>query len=259
MKKFHKLAALCAALALTCSFTTVAYAASVTNEPVNSTSSMPVITSSSTAASGSSAASTDSSLASGTSSASTVFTPAGTGTVVNTATDKDGKEFYTITTPDKNVFYLVIDRQRDGDNVYFLNAVTEKDLLALAEKSGNSSGTTASEGTTSAGTSSGSAQTPASGTASQAGTEPSAKSSSAPQSNNMGMLMLVLAVVVIGGGAGYYFKIYRPKHQRAESEDDFDYSEENGPEDTEDSEQPDELPENENEDGDGESGGGGEA
>lgn len=251
MKKFHKLAALCAALTLMCSFTTVAYAASVTNEPVGSSSS-----SSSSAASGSSATSTDSSLTSGTSSASTVFTPAGTGTVVNTATDADGKEFYTITTPDKNVFYLVIDRQRDGDNVYFLNAVTEKDLLALAEKSGGSSGTTASESTT-ASSVSGSAQTTASGTTSQAGTEPSAKSSSAPQSNNMGTLLLVLAVVVIGGGAGYYFKIYRPKHQKAEGEDDFDYAEENGPDDAEDSEQPDELPGSENENG--ESSGDGEA
>ena len=244
MKKFHKLAALCAVLALTCSFTTVAYAAE-TDKLAGSTSS-----SSSSSASASSSTS-------GTSSASTVFTPAGTGTVVNTATDEDGKEFYTITTPDKNVFYLVIDRQRDGNNVYFLNAVTEKDLLALAEKSGNSSGTTASEGTTSAGTSSGSAQTTASGTTSQEGTETSAKSSSAPQSNNMGTLLLVLAVVVIGGGAGYYFKIYRPKHQKAEGEDDFDYAEENGPDDAEDSEQPDELPGSENENG--ESSGDGEA
>ena len=244
MKKFHKLAALCAALALTCSFTTVAYAASVTNEPTGSatTSSLSAVSAPSST--------------SGTSSASTVFTPAGTGTVVNTATNADGKEFYTITTPDKNVFYLVIDRQRDGDNVYFLNAVTEKDLLALAEKSGNSSGTTASKSTAAAGTSSGSAQTTASGTTSQSGTETSAKSSSAPQSNNMGTLLLMLVVVVIGGGAGYYFKIYRPKHQRAESEDDFDYGEENGSDDVE---QPDELPENENEDGNSESGGGGEA
>ena len=62
------------------------------------------------------------------------FTPEGTGTVVDNATDGDGKEFFTITTPSENVFYLIIDRQRDGQNVYFLNAVTEKDLLALAEK-----------------------------------------------------------------------------------------------------------------------------
>jgi hypothetical protein len=178
--------------------------------------------------------------------------------VVNTATDKDGKEFYTITTADKNVFYLVIDRQRGGDNVYFLNAVTEKDLLALAEKPGGSSDTTASEGTTSAGTSSGSGQTTASGTASQARTETSAKTSSSPQSNDMGMFLLVLAVVVIGGGAGYYFKIYRPKHQKAESEDDFDYADENGSDDADNLES-DELPEGENGDGDSESGGGGEA
>lgn len=62
------------------------------------------------------------------------FTPEGTGTVVDNATDGDGKEFFTITTPSENVFYLIIDRQRDGQNVYFLNAVTERDLLALAEK-----------------------------------------------------------------------------------------------------------------------------
>ena len=61
------------------------------------------------------------------------FTPDGTGTVVDNATDEDGKEFFTITTPSENVFYLVIDRQRTEDNVYFLNAVTEKDLMALAE------------------------------------------------------------------------------------------------------------------------------
>ena len=35
-------------------------------------------------------------------------------------------------------------------------------------------------------------------------------------------LLLALAVVVIGGGAGWYFKIYRPKKQRAaESEADY--------------------------------------
>lgn len=64
------------------------------------------------------------------------FTPDGTGTVVDNATDEDGKEFFTITTPSENVFYLVIDRQRTEENVYFLNAVTEKDLLALAAPPG---------------------------------------------------------------------------------------------------------------------------
>ena len=41
----------------------------------------------------------------------------------------------------------------------------------------------------------------------------------------MGTILLVLAVAVIGGGAGWYFKIYRPKHQAPdldEEETDFE-------------------------------------
>jgi len=37
------------------------------------------------------------------------FTPAGTGNVIDNATDEDGKEFYTVMTPSEHVFYLVID------------------------------------------------------------------------------------------------------------------------------------------------------
>ena len=62
------------------------------------------------------------------------FTPDGTGTVVDNATDEDGKEFYTITTADESVFYLVIDKQKTSENVYFLNTVTVDDLLPLAEQ-----------------------------------------------------------------------------------------------------------------------------
>ena len=81
------------------------------------------------------------------------FTPDGTGTVVDNATDEDGKEFYTITTADESVFYLVIDKQKTRENVYFLNTVTTDDLLPLAEQSkeppnrtgGGSTGTRAGE------------------------------------------------------------------------------------------------------------------
>ncbi|MCL1975899.1 MAG: DUF4366 domain-containing protein [Firmicutes bacterium] len=52
------------------------------------------------------------------------FTPSGIDTVVDNATDGDDKEFYTISTADGDVFYLIIDRQRNSQNVYFLNAVT---------------------------------------------------------------------------------------------------------------------------------------
>lgn len=62
------------------------------------------------------------------------FTPDGQATVTDNAAEADGKEFYTFTTPEGNVFYLVIDHGRESENVYFLNAVTETDLLALAAR-----------------------------------------------------------------------------------------------------------------------------
>ena len=36
------------------------------------------------------------------------------------------------------MFYLIIDGKRDDNNVYFLNGVTEADLMALAEKNDGS-------------------------------------------------------------------------------------------------------------------------
>lgn len=213
MKKIRKLAALCAAFALMFCFTTVAYASG--GEEVPEVTEVPVPEATSEA---------------------NPFTPAGTGTVVNTATDEDGKQFYTITTPNENVFYLVIDLQRETDNVYFLNAVTEKDLLAFAEKSDDEQENEVVVSTPEP------EATP--------DTTPTTETDTTPQSqSNTGMLLLVLAVVVIGGGAGYYFKVYRPKHEQADHEDDFDYSEEAELYDTE---QDDELPELEDDqDGDG--------
>lgn len=137
------------------------------------------------------------------------FTPEGTGTVVDNATDQDGKEFFTITTADESGFYLVIDRQRSGENVYFLNAVTLADLAALAESAGEElpgSLAPAPEPT----------PTPDADPAPAPEPEPESKPNAAP-------LLLGLAVLLIGGGAGWYFKIYRPKHAPApEPEEDYD-------------------------------------
>ena len=59
----------------------------------------------------------------------TPFTEPGQGSIVDNAQNADGKEFFTITTACKNTFYLIIDRERSTDNVYFLRAVKEDDLL----------------------------------------------------------------------------------------------------------------------------------
>ena len=46
------------------------------------------------------------------------------------------------------------------------------------------------------------------------------------QKSNTGTLLLILAVALIGGGAGWYFKVYRPKHQRAAEAVEEDYGDE---------------------------------
>lgn len=142
------------------------------------------------------------------------FTPDGTGTVVDNATDQDGKEFFTITTAEEAVFYLVIDRQRETENVYFLNAVTVADLMALAESSGEPA-------------------TPETPPEPEPEPTPTPEPEPVPEKKGgAGPLLMALAVVVIGGGAGWYFKIYRPKLQKAaEPEEDYGGDPYDGPED----------------------------
>ena len=60
------------------------------------------------------------------------LTPEGQGELLDHLSNMDKVEFITIETPAGNVFYLIIDHTRSGSNVYFLNSVTEWDLLTLA-------------------------------------------------------------------------------------------------------------------------------
>ena len=140
------------------------------------------------------------------------FTPAGSATTVDNATDGDGKEFFTITTPDENIFYLIIDRQRETENVYFLNAVTEEDLLALAQKKSGTSGESA-------------VPTPAPTPQPEPEPEPIPTPEPAPEQpaekgNGAALIFILLAAAAVGG-AGYYFKILKPK-QQAQEPDEFD-------------------------------------
>lgn len=140
------------------------------------------------------------------------FTPDGAGTTVDNATDGDGKEFFTISTPDENVFYLIIDRQRESENVYFLNAVTEEDLLSLAKESDGKSGESAVPTPE---------PTPQPNPTPEPTPEPEPE---APAKNNTGTMVFLLLAVAAAGGAGYYFKILKPK-QQAQQADEFDEDE----------------------------------
>ena len=161
--------------------------------------------------------------------------PGGQGTVIDNASgtsEESGREFFTIATPDENIFYLVIDRQRDTGNVYFLNAVTESDLMALAEKNADGPSQSAVpdpepvcsctqkcvpgavnaacpvcvlswQGCAST------AEAPG-----QTGLEPEKQSDS-----GTGTIIVVLLAALAVGGAGWYIKIYKPKHDLADAED----------------------------------------
>ena len=162
--------------------------------------------------------------------------PGGQGTVIDNVSGtsgESGREFFTIATPDENVFYLVIDRQRDSENVYFLNAVTESDLMALAEKDTEGPSQSAVpdpapvcscvqkcvpgavnaacpvcvlswQGCT--------ATAEAPGQTAQEPEQPK-------DSGGTGTVIIVLLAALAVGAAGWYIKIYKPKHDLADAED----------------------------------------
>lgn len=148
----------------------------------------------------------------------TVVTPEGTGQVTEIATDEDGKLFYTIQTPAGNVFYLVIDLARtDGNNVYFLNAVTEDDLLALAETDGSTTGGVSAIPDTNPEPTPEPEPTP--------GPNPETEDEPAQEGGgNTGAIIFVILAVLAVGGAAYYFKILKPKQQAAQ-QDEEEYEE----------------------------------
>ena len=150
------------------------------------------------------------------------ITPDGAATVIdNTYIEGNGMEFFTFKTKAGNVFYLVVDRLRTQDNVYFLNAVTEQDLMALAEKDGGSVTST-----------SGVPPTPSETITEKPTDIPAAPEQPAASKSGMnsGTIIFILIGVAAVGGAAYYFKILRPKQQKAaddndgaDFEDDDDY------------------------------------
>lgn len=177
----------------------------------------PTLSSSSAAQSNTVTSSASSAASSGTS--LKPLTPDGTGTVIDNVTNEDGKEFFTITTPSKHVFYLIIDRQKNAENVYFLDAVTDKDLLALAKSDNEDvSGSSSSKVTS----------TPETSSAPTAST-PTVSSVSRPEKQNVsaGIAAVAVLAVALAGAAVWFFKFRKPgkKDKNKPDPDDYDYTE----------------------------------
>lgn len=183
------------------------------------------------------------------------LTPDGQATVTDNATDKDGKEFYTFTTADDNVFYLVVDKQRDSDNVYFLNAVTENDLAVLAAKDENKKDTESAmpevavcDCTEKCMLGEVNINCPVCKndlkTCVGKAAPTDAEAEVPKKENNAGSILFIILAIAAAGGAGYYFKILKPKRDLDDAEDLDDLlDDEEESEINEDTEDAQELPE----------------
>ena len=148
------------------------------------------------------------------------------------------KQFITVQTSGGSTFYIVIDydkpvnEEEEQYQTYFFSVVDEADLLAAMETAGMERPACTCSVKCAAGAINTDCPVCAANMTECVGTAPEPEPTPDPEpvpepegSTNLGPLLLIAAVALIGGGAGWYFKIYRPKHQRAEQPEE-DYGDE---------------------------------
>lgn len=141
--------------------------------------------------------------------------------IMTDANDPDSERlFYTVTTDEGEVFYLVIDQSQSSNNVYLLDQVNVSDLKALAVNDSGSAETNGSSSLLSA----------LSGeTESEEETLLNNETSSGQKSKNstLSTMIIVLIIAAVGGGFYYYKNIYKNKKDEqmdlidAPDKDDF--------------------------------------
>ncbi len=161
------------------------------------------------------------------------FTPKGNATVVDDVKTENEKEFFTISTPNENIFYLIVDRARESENVYFLNEVTEQDLFSLTntEKPKETAIPEQKElictctqkcavGMVNTQCELCSVNLKKCIGADIENTEEKEKKEQSKTQNEKGTVIFSIVGIVIAVIAGYYFKVYRPKQEYIDDDDE---------------------------------------
>ena len=152
---------------------------------------------------------------------STALTPDGNLTLVDdydeAHADGSGKQFITLVTKAGNTFYLIIDRDDEGEQtVHFLNLVDEADLLALMDEDTAAKYTKPET----------EVQPPAETQKPEDNEDKPDEEKPAPKANPLPALLLVLTLLG-GGGFFAYTKFFKGggKKEQAKPDPDADYSE----------------------------------
>lgn len=153
------------------------------------------------------------------------LTPKGNAQLVDDVSDNENLQFITVTARDGNVFYFVIDKGAQSENVYFLNTVDESDLEVLVEKSDKKPTATSKPEQTENTAETDLTENDKKNTDSK--TEKTEQPEQNRQKNNSG-LFVILALAAAAGIGGYYYKVILPKKklEQADDLDDFNFEDE---------------------------------